>query len=217
MTENSLRKWKELFLKGMIVISALLIVNTVYAQSVIFSSDQWPKRWERVMKHRPFNGHNGQRQLEDKGFNLVDNRSDRFKKINHRENRRVQRWGQQPEQRRHKRSQTPEYNYQTYRHQLDGVSQRQRYAIDPVLNRNYLSNSNYYRNFNSNYSGMGMSTYPTVYPEYYSGFGAPNIVTPGFGGYGAPYTEPLLMGQGIPMLGYPSGLSGYPGLMGHPW
>jgi len=211
MTENSLKKLKELILKGMVVMSVLLIVNTVYAQSVIFSSDQWPKRWERVMKHRPFNGHNGYRQLEDKRFNLVDNRSERFKKVTHRENRRVQSWGQQPEQRRLKRSQTPEYNYQTYRNQFDGVSQRHRYAIEPAMNRNYLSNSNKL--------GMVMPAYPTVYPEYYSGFGVPNIVTPGYGygGYGIPYTEPLLMGQGIPMLGYPSGLIGYPGLMGHPW
>lgn len=181
--------FKHIGQKILLILSMFLLLNTVYAQSIIFSSDQWPKRWERAMHHQPMNGH------------MVDGkiRKNNYRKVSHRE-RSHQGWGQQRNQKRYSR--TPEYNYRANAHNQ----------------RTHINNGSYLgygaaRDPASEYYGRQFSAYPNVYqgvyPGSYSGLGFPSYGNPGYGipGYGVPgygiqggglsYPSPLYMAPGI--------------------
>jgi len=196
--------FKHISQKILLILSMFLLLNTVYAQSIIFSSDQWPKRWERAMHHQPMNGH------------MVDEkiRKNNFRKVSHRE-KSHQGWGQRRNEKRYSRSRTPEYNYRE-----NGHNQRSQ-----INNGSYLGYGAA-PNPASEYYGRQFSAYPNVYqgvyPGSYSGLGFPGYGIPRYGnpGYGIPgYGVP---GYGIsgPGLAYPSPLHMAPGIFpgsAYPW
>jgi len=212
-----IKAFKQFTLIVIVMLGAFL--NNVYAQSIVFSSDQWPKRWERAMMHRPMNGHVATEYAGNRTANFKNANRAGFKQVSNRNRNLQQGWGQQPEQQRYKRSNTPEYNYQSQNNRFEGMSLQQRYAI-PNANQgvtHYGVNpiAGYYGGLIPGYSNVASPFYNGVYPGYaYPNILAPGLVAPGFGGLGFPYgTTPLLMGPG---LGYPGGL-GYPMGLGYPW
>jgi len=48
---------KNIRVNTLLVSSVFLLLSHAQAQSIIFSSDQWPKRWERAMQNRAMNGY----------------------------------------------------------------------------------------------------------------------------------------------------------------
>lgn len=184
----------------LLILSMFLLLSSVYAQSIIFSSDQWPKRWERAMQHQPMNGHVVPDKMQINNFKRVT-----YRKKNH------QGWGQQRNEKRYSRSRTPEYNYQSYnRH--EGA------PINNGSNSLYGSPTGYYGNSIHTYPNMNQGMYPGMYPNNYSGIypgtysgmGMPGYGVPGYGipGLGLPYPAPLYMAPGIYPGVYPGG--GYP-------
>jgi len=170
------------------MLGMFMLLASVSAQSVIFSPDQWPKRWERAMHHQPMNGH-----IVPGKLNRVD-----FKRVNHRQ-KNHQGWGQQRDDNRYTRSRTPEYNYQAYN----------RYERAPINDGSYLLNRSmpgYYGNAIPNYPNMYQGMYPNMYgnnysgnyPGAYSGLGMPGYGMPGLG---LGYPAPIYMAPGI----YPGG------------
>lgn len=187
-------KFKHISQRILLILSMFLLLNTVYAQSIIFSSDQWPKRWERAMHHQPMNGHMVNGKI----------RKTNFRKVSHRE-KSHQGWGQRRNEKRYSRSRTPEYNYRANNH-------NQRSQIN---NRSYIDYGAA-PDISTEYYGRQFSTYPNVYqgvyPGTYSGLGFPGYGVPGYGipGYGIPATG----------LGYPSPLYMAPGIFpggAYPW
>ena len=192
---------KHIRLNTLLVSSMFLLLSNVQAQSIIYSSDQWPKRWERAMQHRPMNGHSAPvRHQRDRNYS--SDKTNGFHQVRH------QGWGQQPDEKRHKRSRTPEYNYELHnKYEADPL--KQRYAIPGSLPNSYgyvpYSAPGYYGNGIPAYPYMPANSYPGAYPGNYPGLGIP----------GLPYATPLYMGPGLyPGMGYPG--MGYPG-MGYPW
>ena len=190
---------KHITQKILLILSMFLLLDTAYAQSIIFSSDQWPKRWERAMHHQPMNG----QVIEEKS------RKNNFRKVTHRK-KSHQGWGQQRNEKRYTRSRTPEYNYRENGHNQ----------------RSYINNGSYIGygaapDMATGYYGQDFSVYPNVYqgvyPGAYTGLGFPGYGLPGYGvpGYGVP-------GYGIPGigLGYPSPFYMAPGMFpgsAYPW
>lgn len=178
----------------------LLLASNVSAQSIIFSSDQWPKRWERAMKEHAMNSTVAPPRQQRMAYRSANN-ANGFKKV-------VQQggWGKQPEKMRHKheRSLTPEYHNGSHH----------RYDEDPLKRRYALPDTQYglygYGAYHHGYYGSAVPVIPhlpaAVYPGMYPGVypGIYNGIYPGFGLPGS-YTAP-----GI----YPFG--GYPGI-GYPW
>lgn len=187
--------FKHITQKILLILSMFLLLNTVYAQSIIFSSDQWPKRWERAMHHRPMNGH----MVTEKY------RKNNYRKVSYRE-KSHQGWGQQRNQKRYSRSRTPEYNYRAnmnnQRSQINNASYLGYGAAQaPVSTRN---NEYYGRQFPAY-----QNVYQGVYPGSYSGLVLPGYGIPQYGnsGYGIPgygisgtglaYPSPMYMAPGI--------------------
>lgn len=191
----------------LLMLCMFLLLSSVYAQSIVFSSDQWPKRWERAMHHQPMNGH-----LEPE-----KRHRNNFKKVSYRE-KNHQGWGQQRNKKRYSRSRTPEYNYQSNN-----------------MNPGMRLNNNSYSNSGLTTGNYGNSI--PVYPRTYSGFGVPGYGMPGYGvpgygmpgygvsGYGVPgygvsgYGVPGygVPGYGVPGLGFPAPTFMAPGMGGYPW
>lgn len=187
---------KHISLNTLLVSGMFLLLNNVQAQSIIFSPDQWPKRWERAMQNQPMNGHMVSARYQRNSSHTNDQRNG-VHKVSH------QGWGQQPDEKRHRRSRTPEYNYESHnRYEVDPL--KQRYALPGTLSNSYgygsYSAPGYYGSTIPAYPYMPATTYPGVYPGIYPGAGIP----------GLPYAAPLYMGPGI----YPG--ARYPGL-GYPW
>lgn len=166
----------------LLILGMFLLLSSVSAQSIVFSSDQWPKRWERAMQHQSMSGHVVQGKLKKVNF----------KRVSYREKNR-QGWGQQRNEKHYSRSRTPEYNYQSY----------PLYGGAPINNG---LQSGYYGNSIPVYPGIYQGMYPGIYPDVYSGLGMPGYGFPGYGmpGLGLGYPSPIFMAPGI----YPSG--GYP-------
>lgn len=181
----------------------LLISGVVQAQPVIFSPDQWPKRWERAMQNQSMSGH----------FSPAQKPSNSSEQSNR------QGWGQKSSESRHRRSRTPDYNY-------EADPSRYRYTVPQYMNYGSYPATGYYGSpiatypyaaspmFPGIYPGIYSGTYPGIYPGLYPGLGVPGIAAPGLGvpGLGAPglimpgvpYSTPLYLGPGIYSgLGYP--------------
>ncbi|VAW95614.1 hypothetical protein MNBD_GAMMA23-1141 [hydrothermal vent metagenome] len=160
------------------LVMMFLFLNGSFAQSIIFSSDQWPKRWERTMQQQPMNGY------------IIPAKMKNFKNINQPETRRYQGWGKQQSKQRYQRSRTPDYNYRL-RNKYEAVPLSQRYAIPESLNYGGYPVRGYY--------GNSMPVYP-MYP----GLGLLGSGMPGFAGMGLPYASPFYMAPGLyPGMGYP--------------
>lgn len=195
--------------KYFMAVTVLLCVflSNAFAQSVVYSPDQWPKRWGRAMHHNTM-----MRGSVNRYRSINGNRSNGYSRTNSPErskfntgSQRQQGWGQQPEEKRYTRSKTPDYNYRSYSEEFN--------AAPSGLPYSFPGNS---------YYGVG-SVYPPVYQGIYPAYPnilAPNLVTPGLGGLGFPYASPLLMpGLGYPgvLPGVPGYIGGYPGSFGYPW
>ena len=162
-------------------------LDVVKAQPINFSSDHWPKRWGRAMK-RP----------DMTGYFLQSNRKPtETKKVRH------QGWGQQPKEKRNRRSKTPDYGAGALDNRYENDYLRRRYAVPGSLP--YSSGYAGYpmNNYYGNYPVMPYSVYPGVYPGFFpggTGLGVP--------GLGFPYASPFLLAPGLtpgltPGLGYP--------------
>lgn len=191
---------KHIRVNTLLISGMFLLLSNVQAQSIIFSSDQWPKRWERAMQNQPMNGHLVSARQNRKG-NSSSNKKNGFQKVTH------QGWGQQPDKKRHKRSRTPEYNYEL----------NNRYNVDPLAQRYALPGALPYSSapyVAPGYIGNTVPAHPYISNGLYPG------VYPGIGVPGMPYTTPYYMGPGLypnhvySSPGYPG--PGYPG-MGYPW
>ena len=138
------------------------------AQSIIFSSDQWPKRWERAMHHQPMNG----RFEVPRHFNKQD-----FRQVNQTK-KKVQGWGKQRSENHYKRSRTPDYNYQTYK--------QFRYQQYPL----YGYGQNHYQSSLATPYHFGNG----IYPHSYSPLG---LVGYPLSAMGLSYPSPLFMAPGL--------------------
>lgn len=188
---------------GLLFISVtLLLSGNVSAQSIIFSSEQWPKRWERAMKNVSLNGHVvPPRQRERTRYRQGDIKQD-FHMAAQQGG-----WGKPPQRMRHehKRSRTPEYHNGTHFRQDDDPVKR-RYAL-PNTQQNLYGYSAYPNSYYGNGSYMtGVPVVPHLPAAIYP--------APVYGGYPG-----LYRGVGIPGFYGAPGLypfSGYPGV-GFPW
>ncbi len=166
--------FKHFKLRSLTFILIFLFLNNIFAQPIIFSSDQWPKRWERVMHYRPMNGY------------ITPAKINNFKKVNQSRDDRYQWWGQHQTKQRYQRSRTPEYNYRLY-NRYEAIPLNQRYAIPESFN--YGAYPNYYGNV--------IPAYPVMYPN----LGASSIGLPGMV---SPYATPFYMAPSLyPRMGYP--------------
>ena len=203
-----IKTFKHIRQSALLISAMFLLLNNVYAQSVVFSSDNWPKRWERAMNKTSLNG-----------FIAPVGQRDRYRSRqggNDLQNVAQQQggWGKQPEkmQHKHKRSRTPEYH---------NGSQR-RYDEDPLKQRYAIPNTS------ANVYGYGIPSanpyYGTMAPviPHIPAVAYPGAVYPGaiYGGYpgiypGVPYSTPFNSMPGFyPGSGYPGAV--YPGF-GYPW
>lgn len=161
-----------------------LLASAVFAQSVIFSPDQWPKRWERVMQHQPMNGYiKNNIGKQNKIWRARDNR------VDYHQNRSRQSWGQQPKVERNNRSRVPEYAYRSYNRNNWYTSASQYYQPykAPVIVSSYPllpSPLTFGSGFNSslvypnlNYSSLALPGF--AYPDSaYTGLVIPGIIYP---------------------------------------
>jgi len=198
---------KHIRLNTLLVSSMFLLLCNAQAQSIIFSSDQWPKRWERAMQKRPMNGNVIPARFQ-RDSNYSREKTNGFNTVRH------QGWGQQPEQTRHKRSRTPEYR--------NGLHNK--YVEDPLKQRYALpesrpNSSGYGRYPAIGYYGNTIPAYSYIPATIYPGMGYPNVGYPGVGNPGMGYPGRGYPGMGYPGMGYPG--MGYPGMgypgMGYPW
>lgn len=156
-----------------------LFVTNVFAQSIMFSSDQWPKRWERAMRHVSLNGHVTPPDYSQRNHSRTDGVRNVVEQGG---------WGKSPGRLRHehKRSRTPEY-FGTY-HRYDEDPVKQRFALPNSQNDIYgygaYSNS-YYGSTIPVIPHLPVSVYPAPlyggYPGMYPGLGVPGMYP--FGGY----------------------------------
>ena len=170
----------------LMLFSMLLFTNYAFAQSVIFSSDQWPKRWERAMQHHSINAQLGHPQRQ----------SSNFKRVNHSQ-KSQQGWGQKSREKGHTRSRTPDYHYQ-----------RHNFSRAVPLSNNYSSGYGIAPDLTSGYYTRPVPLYPNVYSGQgllgYGGYGVPAYGQPGLGlpglglpGVGSLYPTPLYMAPGV--------------------
>lgn len=199
---------KHLRLKATLMMLMFLLLKTVDAQPLVFSSDQWPKRWSRAMNKPDMSEYFSQQQERQRNYQRKAERKNTSAaiKISH------QGWGQQqPEEFRNKRSLTPDYKKNYYQRDESDYLKR-RYALPESMP--YLSPygaypfNNFYGASPYLYSAPYNGLYPFSYPGIYPGIGVPGlgIGVPGLGvpGIGFPYSSPFLMAPGItPGLGYP--------------
>lgn len=197
-----LKTFKQFRANLLLVPAMFLLFSNVFAQSIIFSSEQWPKRWERAMKNVSLNGHVAPpRQRERTRYRQGDIKQD-FQMAAQQGG-----WGKPPERMRHdhKRSRTPEYHNGTHFRQDDDPLKR-RYAL-PNTPRNLYG----YGRYPDSYYGQGR--YTTGFPAV-PHLPAAIYPAPVYGGYPGAYP-----GMGVPGLytapgPYPFG--GFPGV-GYPW
>lgn len=182
-----------------LMLAMILLLNNVFAQSVIFSSDKWPKRWERAMNQHFMNGPVvpiRQRNYENNSVNARNG----IQKVAQQGG-----WGKQPEKMRHehKRSRTPEYHNGThYRYDEDPL--KRRYALPDPQYGIYGHGAYPHGYYGSTvpviphlpaavYPAPIYGSYPGVYPGIYPGLGMPGM-------YSAPGLYPF---GGYPGNGYP--------------
>ena len=156
-------------MKVFVMMVLCLFFKAVNAQPVIFSSDQWPKRWGRAMHHQPVNGHLRTESREVRSGKKASQQG----------------WGNRKKETRRKYRRTPDYNAPAYR-RYEEDELRSRYAVPELLMYSRVP------------SGYPLNSYapvipPLMYPGAYSGF-YPGIGVPMMG---APYTSPFLMAPGM--------------------
>ena len=179
-----------------LVIAMFLLANHVSAQSIIFSSDQWPKRWERAMNDHSMNGFVAPPGNKPYRRIQADKNSNGIRKVAQQSG-----WGKQPDKLRHKhkRSRTPEYHNGTH-HNYNVDTLKQRYALPST---NYgLYGHGAYQNYMYGSAvpvipHLPVAVYPTPlygsYPGMYPGIGMS-------GWYNAPGVYPY---GGYPGVGFP--------------
>lgn len=199
---------KHLRLNLMLMMVMFLLLKTVDAQPLVFSSDQWPKRWGRAMNKPDMSEFFSQQRERQKNIQKKSQRKNTadVMKTSH------QGWGQkQPEEFRNQRSKTPDYGKNYYQRDESEFLKR-RYAVPESMP--YISGygayplNNFYGASPYLYSAPYGGVYPYSYPGIYPGSGVPGLGLgiPGLGvpGLGFPYSSPYLMAPGItPGLGYP--------------
>lgn len=174
---------KQIRKNSVLMMSTFLMFSSVHAQPVLFSADQWSKRWGRVMNH----------QIPNASLSLEGRMHSSINKVSH------QGWGRQRNEKRNKRGRTPDYNNGFYkRYENDAV--KQRYAVPESYHayRPYsLGNEPYTRGgYYGNYPLMPSMTYPGSLSGGYPGMGVPAI--------GFPFSSPSLLAPGLtPGMGYP--------------
>ena len=193
-----IKTFKNIRLNLMVMLSMFLLLSNVQAQSIIFSSDQWPKRWERAMHKRVLSGE----------FRPGNNRSSNIRKASN------QGWGQQQKEKRNKYSRTPDYYNNDVAKRFEADPLKQRYSVPqslPYAGYGAYPGNGYYGTYPvmplgvhpGTYSGAYPGIYSGAYPGLYQGFGGPGF---GYGlpGMGFPYSSPFLLSPGLtPGLGYP--------------
>lgn len=191
-----IKTFKQFRLKLMLMTLMFLLLHGVQAQPINFSSDHWPKRWERAMNRADMTGY----------FSRSNRKSTETKKASH------QGWGQQPKEKRNRRSKTPEYSNGGYENRYENDFLRRRYAIPESMS--YSSGYGGYpmNNYYGHYSVMPSAFYQGVYPGNYPGVfpGVYPGLYPGMGvpGLGFPFSSPFLLAPDLtpgltPGLGYP--------------
>lgn len=178
---------KQIRVNKILLASMLLFISSANAQPVLFSSDQWPKRWGRVMNHQMPNTWSSSEKRMHKGMSKVSHQG----------------WGQQKIEKRNKRSRTPNYNDGNYnRYENDAL--KRRYAVPEAYRNNrpyYLMNDrysqgNYYENYYGNNQQMPRMNYSGGYSGGYPGMGFPAM--------GFPFSSQFLLAPGLtPGMGYP--------------
>ena len=180
-----IKTFKHIRIKLMMMVVMFLSFTSVQAQAILFSSDQWPKRWGRAMNHQTLSGHIMPAKRKPADIKKVSQQS----------------WGQQQNDKRRKRSRTPDYNGGTYeRYEADPL--KRRYAVPRPFYGTSPYSSGYGLNpmngYYGNYPAMG---YPGTYPGLYQGLGVPGLGVgiPGLGvpGLGFPYSSPFLLAPGM--------------------
>jgi len=191
-----IKTFKHFRLNLMLMMLMFLLLDSVQAQPINFSSDHWPKRWGRAMNRADMTGY----------FSQSNRKLTETKKAGH------QGWGQQPKEKRNRRSKTPDYSNGTYDNRYENKFLRRRYAIPESMP--YSSGyggyplNNYYQNYSvmpspvyqGAYPGSFPGGFPGTFPGFYPGMGVP--------GLGFPYSSPFLLAPGLtpgltPGLGYP--------------
>lgn len=173
-----IKKVKQININKILMMCTLLLFGNAHAQSIVFSSDQWPKRWGRAMNHQ---------MPSVKLAHASENNMNR------------QGWGQRRNETTNKRRRTPDYNNRFYdRNESDAL--KRRYAVPETYlgsRRNTFGYEPYSRNnYYGNYPMMPPMTYPGSFPGMYQGFGVPGI--------GFPFSSPFLLAPGLtPGMGYP--------------
>jgi len=202
---------KHLRLNVMLMMLMFLLLKTVDAQPLVFSSDQWPKRWGRAMNKPDMSEFFSQQRERQRDYRRNYQRKSQRKnsgamKTSH------QGWGQQqPEEFRNKRSQMPDYRNNYYQRDESDYLKR-RYAVPesmPYSSGYGAYPLNYYYGASPySYAPAYGGLYPYSYQGIYPGIGVPGLGLgiPGLGvpGLGFPYSSPFLMAPGItPGMGYP--------------
>lgn len=177
-----IKKVKQINMNKVLMLCTLLLFGNVYAQPIVFSSDQWSKRWGRAMKHQPPSV-----KLAHANVNKLNRQG----------------WGKRRKERTNKHRRTPDYNNRFYDHNESDVLER-RYAVP----ESYLgsrqntygyepySRNNYYGNYPMVPPMVYPGSYSGVYPGSYPGLGMPNM--------GFPFSSPFLLAPGLtPGMGYP--------------
>lgn len=168
-------------LKTLLALVLIMAIQSVMAQAVVFSSDQWPKRWGRVMHSQPMSG-------------FINNTTQSgFKKVSYRQEKsRRPTWGKQTTKQRATYSQTPEYNYKHYPIAQQPVYSRYNYPMNyaPAYPSNFLGAYPMLGGYGAPMSPMGVPSLliePTHYPSMYAPvMGNPNLGYPmGYLPYGA--------------------------------
>lgn len=157
----------------LLMLTSYLFASNVYAQSILYSSDQWPKRWERAMQHQPMNVYENNSYVRGRSY----------QKINYRTNPPIQSWGRKVDNNAYARSRVPEYNYRgLYRHNAYFSLAQQRYPAlpAPVLLGHGLNGNVSYGGFNNLgliYPGIGFAglVSPNIFPQRIA---YPNMVYP---------------------------------------
>lgn len=176
---------KHLRLSLMFMMSMFLLLETVQAQAINFSSDHWPKRWGRAMNKPDMSAYVYQTR----------NETSPLKKVRH------QGWGQKVHDKRNQRSKTPDYHNGFYNHYESDYLKR-RYAVPRSMPYSSAYPAN---NYYGNYPLMPHLGYPGIIPGV-SGIGM------GVPGLGFPYSSPFLLAPGLtpglmpgisPGAGYP--------------
>ena len=191
-----IKTFKHFRLNLMLMTPMFLLLHSVQAQPINFSSDHWPKRWGRAMNKPDMTGY----------FLQSNRKPTETKKVSH------QGWGQQRKEKRNRRPKTPDYSNATFDNRYENEFLKRRYAIPGSMpySSGYAGYpmNNYYGNYSvmpspiyqGIYPGSFPGGFPGTFPGLYSGMGVP--------GLGFPYSSPFLLAPGLtpgltPGLGYP--------------